>query len=217
MTHSDTSCAYMPKAIICDLGNVLFFFDRMKTYREMSKFCRRPVDEVKQILESTDLRDRYELGQLTDAEFFETILDMFETTDKELPFDEFCEIWGNIFEPNYSLFEALALLRSQAMLLTLSNTNHLHYLKIRKTYGNIMSFFFGDRKILSFIEGVAKPDERIFHIARERAGVDFSDCLYIDDITAYVDIARSMGMNGVVYDSYNSFKTSLAALGFTLP
>ncbi|MDX9702870.1 MAG: hypothetical protein RBU23_07485 [Candidatus Auribacterota bacterium] len=206
-----------PKALVCDLGNVLFYFDRQKTYKALSRFCYKPPDEVQAIIESTDIRERYELGQFTDTEFYATVLEMLELTDNDLPFDDFSQVWGNIFTANYSLFETLALLRNQLTLVMLSNTNNLHYLNIRKSYGNIMSFFFSDRKVLSYVEGIAKPDERIFHIARHKAQADFSECVYVDDIIEYVTTAQSLGMRGIVYDSNDKFINRVIEMGLVIP
>ena len=206
-----------PKALVCDLGNVLFFFDRTKTYKALSKFCYKPPQEVQQIIESTDLREQYELGKLTDDQFYRAILELLELSDSDLSFDEFAQFWGDIFTANYSLFETLALLRNQLTLVMLSNTNHLHYINIRKSYGNIMSFFFSDRKVLSYIEGIAKPDEKIFEVARKHTRVDFTECVYIDDIEEYVTTAKSLGMQGIVYKNNESFVDKLVDMGLALP
>ncbi len=206
-----------PKALVCDLGNVLFYFDRTKTYNALSRFCYKPPEEVQQVIESTDLREQYELGKLTDDQFYRAIIDLFELKDSDLTFDDFSQFWGDIFTANYSLFETLALLRKQLTLVMLSNTNHLHYINIRKSYGNIMSFFFSDRKVLSYIEGMAKPDTSIFEIARKHANVDFSECVYIDDIDEYVVTAKSLGMQGIVYKNNDSFVDQLVAMGLALP
>lgn len=45
--------------------------------------------------------------------------------------------------------------------------------------------------------GVAKPDERIYRHAAERAGVAVTRCLFVDDLIENVAAARSLGMAGL--------------------
>jgi len=40
--------------------------------------------------------------------------------------------------------------------------------------------------------------------------------VYIDDIPAYVEAARSLGMSGIHYQSQESLRAELAALGVDL-
>lgn len=47
--------------------------------------------------------------------------------------------------------------------------------------------------------GVAKPDQRVYHLAAERVDVKVQRCLYIDDSLANVDAAREVGMTAVHY------------------
>lgn len=44
--------------------------------------------------------------------------------------------------------------------------------------------------------GVAKPDERVYQLAAQRARVPASRCLFIDDTAANVAAARASGMTG---------------------
>lgn len=45
--------------------------------------------------------------------------------------------------------------------------------------------------------GAAKPDSRIYRVAAERAGVDPSACLFVDDSEQNVTAARNLGFHGV--------------------
>jgi putative hydrolase of the HAD superfamily len=58
--------------------------------------------------------------------------------------------------------------------------------------------------------GVAKPDERIYRVAAERAGVPVERCLFVDDSAANVDAARALGMIGVHYRVLDDLRSALA-------
>ncbi len=56
-----------------------------------------------------------------------------------------------------------------------------------------------DAVVLSGREGVRKPEPEIFHLTAGRVGVRPAGCVFVDDIAANVDGARSIGMTGVVH------------------
>ena len=58
----------------------------------------------------------------------------------------------------------------------------------------------------SQVEGVEKPDPRIFRIALERLGVAASRALYVGDIRAVDEAgARAAGMHFVLIDPYGDY------------
>jgi epoxide hydrolase-like predicted phosphatase len=54
-----------------------------------------------------------------------------------------------------------------------------------------------DEIVISAEVRIAKPDQRIFHIAAERLHVSADDCIFVDDYPPNVESARLAGMNGV--------------------
>lgn len=56
-----------------------------------------------------------------------------------------------------------------------------------------------DEVVLSYEEGIMKPDRRIFEIVVERLGVRAEDVVFVDDREENVGVARNLGMRGVVY------------------
>lgn len=70
----------------------------------------------------------------------------------------------------------------------------------------------------SGIEGIEKPDPRIFAAAAERIGVAPGDCTYVGDLLR-VDVlgARAAGMRGVLYDPGDVWGPSLASGAFDPP
>jgi putative hydrolase of the HAD superfamily len=54
-----------------------------------------------------------------------------------------------------------------------------------------------DSVVISSEVGMRKPEERIFHHALDRLGLEPHQCAFIDDIAANVDAARALGMAGL--------------------
>jgi putative hydrolase of the HAD superfamily len=67
-----------------------------------------------------------------------------------------------------------------------------------------------DAVVNSSTVGVAKPDEQIYRIAAERAGVPVGRCLFVDDSAANVAGAGAVGMTGVHYREVDDLRAALA-------
>ncbi len=66
-----------------------------------------------------------------------------------------------------------------------------------------------DDFVLSFQHGIAKPDTAIFELAAERLGTKPVDCVFVDDVTAYCEGARSVGMQTIQFQNFEQFKKEL--------
>lgn len=58
-----------------------------------------------------------------------------------------------------------------------------------------------DELILSYEEGVAKPDARIFAVAAARLGLRLDELLFVDDFPPNVAGAQAAGMCGILFES----------------
>jgi putative hydrolase of the HAD superfamily len=87
----------------------------------------------------------------------------------------------------------------------------------RRTSGiDVQSLF--DVVVESSIEGVRKPDPRIYEIAAERLGVTPQESVFLDDLGANLKGAKALGMHTIKVDHTTSAIDELeAALGIPLP
>ncbi|MBL8158874.1 HAD-IA family hydrolase [Candidatus Saccharibacteria bacterium] len=69
-----------------------------------------------------------------------------------------------------------------------------------------------DDFVLSYQHGIRKPDAKIFQLAAQRLGVGPAECVFVDDVIAYCDGARSLGMTAIQYESFEQLKQDLAAV-----
>lgn len=61
-------------------------------------------------------------------------------------------------------------------------------------------------------EGVMKPDERIYRLALQRAGVDPAEAVFIDDAPPNIEAARALGMQGILFRQPSQALAELRAL-----
>lgn len=69
-----------------------------------------------------------------------------------------------------------------------------------------------DNFILSYEVRVAKPDPEIFRIAADRLNVELDQCLLVDDVPYYCQVAESIGMKTVCYVDFQQARTDISRL-----
>ena len=62
-----------------------------------------------------------------------------------------------------------------------------------------------DVQVLSYQEGMMKPDHRIYQLTCNRLGVQPDECVFTDDNEANVVAAREVGMYGIVFTDNVSY------------
>jgi 2-haloacid dehalogenase len=79
--------------------------------------------------------------------------------------------------------------------------------------------FFGlfDGCVISGIEGVAKPDRRIFEVLLCRYDLEPAATVFVDDMAANVAAARELGVTAVRYSTAQQLRSDLRGLGVVLP
>jgi 2-haloacid dehalogenase len=83
--------------------------------------------------------------------------------------------------------------------------------RIRHARFSFMTWF--DGHVISGIEGVAKPDQRIFEILLERYALAPEATVFVDDVQRNVEAARALGINAVRYTGAEQLRRELRTLG----
>jgi glucose-1-phosphatase len=196
------------RAVIFDLGKVLVHFDFKRGYRELEGLCPYPAAEIPKRLASTGLVEQFETGLVEPRDFVAQLSAILEL---QIDYDHFCRIWSCIFTDVLIPERMLEGLAARYRLVLLSNTNAIHFEMIRETYGNLLRHFHA--LVLSYEVKAMKPDRTIFERAVEAAGCRPEECFYTDDIAAYVEGARSIGIDAVQFESAAQIERELAARG----
>ena len=83
--------------------------------------------------------------------------------------------------------------------------------RVRQARFPFMDWF--DAYVISGLEGVAKPDRRIFEILLRRHGLRPQACVFIDDQARNVAAARELGLVGLPFSSAARLRQDLSGLG----
>src|SRR5215831_19076579 len=86
--------------------------------------------------------------------------------------------------------------------------------RVRRARFPFMGWF--DAHVISGLEGVAKPDRRIFEILLYRHGLRPQACVFIDDQARNIAAARELGLVGLRFSSAAQLRQDLSGLGLAV-
>jgi putative hydrolase of the HAD superfamily len=122
----------MIKAIFFDLGGTIIPFDFQRGFTAMARHSPHSLEEIVRRVRSSDLFTRFEKGEIEPCLFVEQFCGLM---DCRLDYERFCQIWGTIFLPEALIEESLLMgLKSRYRLLSLSNTNAIHFPLVMREY-----------------------------------------------------------------------------------
>ncbi len=193
--------------IIFDLGNVILPFNHYQIAEKLSRFSINH-EEPKEIFSFLfDIEkgavNPYETGKISTLEFFESIKRSLKLS---ISFDEFKPIWNDIFWEDNGVSKIIYALKGKKRLFLLSNTNPLHFDYILSRFPIIRVF---DRWILSYEVGFKKPAIEIFETAMKYSLTEPQNIIFIDDVKSHVDVASSLGMKAIHFESANQLRKEL--------
>lgn len=176
--------------VLFDLGGVLIELGDRARLQEISQIVG--TEEIwHQWLTSPWVR-RFEKGQCSATEFSVGVLAEWGVDIAPQRFLEIFRDWP--IGPYPGTTELLAELKRSVSIGCLSNTNAMHWAHQTSLWPMLDMF---DIRFLSFELGLAKPDEAIFHAVDERIPFSRDRVLYLDDVEANADAARSFGFPSV--------------------
>lgn len=188
-----------PKFLYFDLGKVLVVFDVGRMYRQIGEAAAIDPARVREVLFEGGLQREYELGEISDQEFYEAFLKATATGTRPDP-HAFVLAASDIFELNVAILPLVAHLeRAGHRLGILSNTCRSHWEHCVGRFRILAESF--PVCALSYRIHAAKPDRAMFQAAAELAGVRPEEIFFTDDIAGHVAGARAAGFDAVEYTS----------------
>ncbi len=197
------------EVILFDLGNVILPFTHYQIAEKLSQFSQRKEFQDPQRIFSylfdfeKGAVNGYEVGKVSSIQFFKSLKKYLHLS---LSFKKFIPIWNDIFTEDQGVSEIIRSLKGKKKLGLISNTNLLHFDYILSKFPVIRIF---DKWILSHEMGFKKPDVHIFQKAMEWASVEPGKILLIDDMKKHVEVAVSLGMQGIHFISAQQLREEL--------
>jgi 2-haloacid dehalogenase len=194
---------YKP-VIVLDVGRVLVDIDPDRVLRDLSRRSGRHIE-----MPPPDDLDTLFLSLYVGERSWPELLDTINRAlGLSLAGDEWREIWCSIIIGEVAgMRQALGELKNEFTLVALSNTDEVHWSYALGTYP---IFQLLDGWVVSFEEGMMKPDPALYKRVVDRYCDGRLPFFYTDDSPRYVDAARGQGWDAEVFRDAAHFNEQVA-------
>lgn len=194
----------MIKAVIFDIGNVLTDFAWQEMYKEKG-LDGETFDRVAKATVQSHYWCELDRGIMT----FEEVMEKFVSLDREME-DEIrrvlADMHGIVTGRVYAAPWVCSLKERGLKVYVLSNFSE----KIWKDCIDALEFYeFTDGGIISYKEHLIKPEPAVYNLLLERYGLCANECVFIDDLAENIDAAKTQGIHGIVFETYEQAKEEL--------
>jgi len=198
------------QTVIFDIGRVLVRVDVSRAMQSLAQGISLSPQELWTAIEKDPLWPDWQEGRLTPRDWH---LHLAKRLGGSLSFEQFTEAWNRALNPepiqDNSLFESL---RKDFRLGLLSNTDPIHVAYMEETF-DFFRYFPKSTRTYSCVVGSSKPSPLIFRDALQALRAKAESSVFIDDIEAYVNAARALGLHGIHYQNPAQLRAELTALG----
>ncbi|HKI57981.1 MAG TPA: HAD-IA family hydrolase [Trueperaceae bacterium] len=204
--------AHTIRALFTDIGGILLTngWDRRARARAAETFDL-DLDELNERHHLTF--DTYEAGKLSLEEYLQRVV--FYETRSFTPgdFRRFMRAQSSPFEEMID-FERRLKERHGLRVVAVSNEGRELSEYRARNFGlqDVIDTF-----VCSGFVHVRKPDADIYEIALDLAQVEREEVVYLDDRRMFVEVARGLGLHGVVHRDVETTRKELSGLGLDLP
>ena len=194
---------------IFDLGGVLLEWNPRFLYRKLFDGDEAAMEHFLATVCTTEWNERQDAGR----SFAEATRELLpHHADKVELIEAFGKRFGEMIRgPIDGAVEVLAELRQRGVpIYAITNWSAETFPPQRQRFA-FLSWFQGI--VVSGMEGVMKPDPRIFRVLLERHGVAPESAVFIDDVADNAAAASALGIHGIHFRSPEQLRRELVAVG----
>lgn len=201
------------RTIIFDIGRVLVRVNVANAKAGLAKGLSLSPEELWTAIEKDPRWQDWQEGRMSPHDWYVNLTRRLGVT---MDFAQFQEVWNSALDPEpihpNSLFGGL---ERKYRLGLLSNTDPLHVSRLESGY-EFMQYFPPATRTYSCVVGASKPDQAIYKAALKACRAKAEETVYIDDIGAYVEAARRLGMQGIQFQSAEQLREEFKGLGISV-
>jgi HAD superfamily hydrolase (TIGR01509 family) len=202
------------RAIIFDIGRVLVRVDIGRAMSALGSGLSMSSTELWAAIEKDPRWPDWQEGRMSARDWH---LHLTRRLGVALTFEQFTQAWNQALEPEAlqadALFEAL---KKNHRLALLSNTDPIHVAYLESNF-SLFRYFPAPARIYSCRFGVSKPNPLLYREALRACKTKAGEAVYIDDVAAYVEAARNLGIWGIQYQGRQELLEELRRLGIEVP
>lgn len=184
------------RAVIFDFGSVLVQMGDEEPRQKLAAQLGVPLKELYRLVFDSESAVQAMVGGLTIAQHWQAVGAALGVPPEEMP-GVLAQFWS-VDEVNHELVDLIPKLRPGYKIGLLSNAwdDLRQVLNTRIPIGHLF-----DDLVISAEVGMGKPDLRIFRLSVDRLGVQPQEAVFIDDVMANVEAARTIGLNAIHYQN----------------
>jgi HAD superfamily hydrolase (TIGR01509 family) len=190
------------KNIIFDLGNTLVFFDYCYFYDGVARLEKKvPARKLKNHFIENKFDLKIGSNKLNIKQTFKILKKKFNL---KISYADFYYLYCDIFWENTQMktFMENKLLDSHYKLFMLSNVDASHINFINNNFPYVKNI---KKRILSYKVKSVKPENKIYKYLLEKHKLVPEESVFIDDLKANIDKAKTFGINTIHYTSHKRF------------
>lgn len=196
----------MIKAIVFDWGGVMID----NPAEEMINYCSKILKVDRNKLKKSIVKHgvRFQKGSFTEQDFWKNVC-----KDLKINIPKSESLWKDTVKETFIrrdyIFDLIEKIKKKGYKLGfLSNTE----LPARNYFfeNNYNKEF--DVIIFSCVEGLLKPDKKIYEILLEKLDLEANEIIFIDDLLNNIEGANKIGIQGILYEDYEALITTLNKL-----
>jgi HAD superfamily hydrolase (TIGR01509 family) len=199
------------RAVLFDIGRVLIRIDVGRALKGLASGTSLSPQELWLAIEKDPRWKDWQEGRISARDWH---LHMKQRFGGAATFEQFTQAWNLVLDPEpilgTALFEKLS---KNYRLGLLSNTDPIHVAYMESQY-DFFSYF--PVRIYSCAIGAAKPNPLIYREALRACKVRAEEAVYVDDIAAYVEAARQLGLAGIQFQGSEQLESAFRDLGLRI-
>ena len=182
------------KAIIFDLGKVVFDLSFDRTFDFWAKASGKQINDIKNNFRFDGPYEKFEIGELTPEQFR---LQLSQQLNISLPDKTFDEGWCNLYLDTYKEIDSLlADLKNKFRLVALTNTNEIHETVWTVKYAETLQNF--EKVFSSHHIKARKPNEPAHKIVLDYLKLEPKQSVFIDDNAENITGAGKLGIHTIL-------------------
>ena len=205
------------RAVVFDLGGVVLG-SPLQAIAAYERDQGLPPNAINHVVASTAPHgawSRLERGEISMLDFFDAFEQDCAKAGWTISARDMMERIGETSAPRPSMLEAIRRIRSKGLRVAALTNNWAPGGEGASDGNPLLPLF--DVFLESSVEGLRKPDPRIYELVCKRLGVPPEEAVFLDDIGANLKPARAMGMTTLKVETPEASLEELAEiLGFPL-
>jgi putative hydrolase of the HAD superfamily len=196
------------KAIIFDLGKVVFDLSFDRVYEHWANSSGKSVDEIRSRFVFDDIFNQFERSDLAPQQFRAAISQRLNIKLSDKDFDDG---WCSLYLDEYAGIDQLLLkLKLTHRIVALTNTNEIHNTVWRMKYAKTLALL---EKIFSSHElATRKPEPEIYRLVLNYLNLKPEETLFLDDNIDNIRGAQNLGIATILVASPAQMRVDLGRM-----